>query len=111
MSAIYNATMSAASPLRIFKAGPEADKLFLVQAWLSASSVRMAFSGGFEQEISNAPAVWFEFIVEPGGELWVQGTGDFKFIISRHPIVWSNQSMQNIMNPEAPTTFCTPVTR
>jgi hypothetical protein len=111
MSAIYASTLTASDPLKIFKAGAEPDKLFLVNAYLSASSVRVAFSGGFEQEITNCPAVWFDFLIEPGTELWVQGTGDFKFIISRHPIVWSNQSMQNLLNPAEPTTFCTPVVR
>lgn len=111
MSAIYNATMAAQGPARLFKAGPEPDKLFLVNAWMSASSVRIAFSGGFEQEITNVPNLWFDFIIEPGGELHVQGTGSYIFVVSRHPIVWANQSMQVLLNPTEPTRFCTPVTR
>ncbi len=109
MSAIYSATLAASGPTKLFKAGDEPDKLFLVNAFLSASSVRVAFSGGFEQQITNMPAVPFEFVIEPGGELWVQGTGDYLFVVSRHPIVWLMMTANNLVNPPERQAWCQPV--
>ena len=109
MSAIYAATLATQAPSKLFKAGDEPDKLFLVNAFLSASSVRVSFSGGFEQQVINVPGVWFEFIVEPGGELWVQGTGDYTFIVARHPIVWLMMTANNLVNPPEKQAWCPPV--
>lgn len=109
MSAIYSATLNADGPKKLFKAGSEPDKLFLVNGFLSASSVRVAFSGGFEQQVINVPGVWFEFIIEPENELWVQGTGDYTFIVARHPIVWLMMTAQNLVNPPEKGAWCNPV--
>ena len=111
MSAIYAATMVAQGPSKLFKITEEPDKLLLVNGWVSAASVRVALSGGFEQEITNLANLWFEFVIEPGGELWVQGTGDYKFIVCRHPHVWLMQFAENLLNPKEPRRWCQPVTR
>jgi hypothetical protein len=112
MSAIYAGTLVAAPATSLFRLGAEPNKLMQVNGWASSSGVGISFSGSFAQEITNMANLWFQFVLEPGDELWVRGTGDYKFIVSRHPSVWQMQHTETVFLPSAQkTAWCTPVRR